>query len=420
MIKAEISSVEKGSIAEKLGIEAGDFLIGIDGNEICDVIEYENKIYKTNLKLEVEKKEGLEKKEYIINKEKFEPLGMEFSDVIFDKVKTCKNNCVFCFVSQLPKGMRHSVYIKDEDFRTSFMFGSYMTLSNMSDSDMERVISQQLSPLYVSVHATDAQVRESLLRNKEAGNILEKIKKLTEAGIELHTQAVLVPEINDGDILKKTVEDLAAFYPMVKSLSIVPVGLTKYNKNNIRLFKKEESQKICEYILLKGEEFKKKFGTNFVFIADEFIIKAGYNIPENSYYEKYEVLENGIGLVRILLDKARKIQKKKKKGKIINKTIACGESIYPFIKTIAEKDENISVIPIKNYFFGETVTVTGLITGSDLIQNLKERDLGDELYIDGIMLNDDNKFLDDLTLEDVEKELKKKIKVIYSIEEVFQ
>ncbi|MBI4649802.1 DUF512 domain-containing protein [Candidatus Desantisbacteria bacterium] len=418
MVNCEISEIVKDSIAEELGIDAGHFLISIDGKQIHDIIEYDHEISKEFLTLEILKPVENEVWEFKIEKDEFEDIGIKFTQNIFDNVKTCKNNCIFCFVNQMPRGMRKSVYIKDEDYRTSFLYGSYMTLSGIKDKEIDYIIRMKLSPLYISVHATDPSVRIKLLKNPDAGNILKNIQKLTGGGIQLHTQAVLVPGVNDGKILEKTVEDLADMFPYVQSLSIVPVGITKYNKTGLKPYNKDESIKICDYVLNKGKEFKKKSENTFVFIADEFLVKAGYDIPKTSYYENFEASENGVGLVRMLLDEANELKgcKLKYNG---NATLACGESIYPYLKKILKRFTSIKVFPIKNYFFGDTVTVTGLITGSDLIKNLKGKDMGDEIIINSIMLNDNKKFLDDYSIPEVSKVIGVKIRCIDNIKEIF-
>ena len=236
MIKAEIVYVAEYSIAEELGIEPGDCLLKINGKEIKDIVEYEHAIYVEELEIEIWKKSINEIWELELEKDEYEDLGMEFKEAVFDKVMTCKNNCLFCFVAQLPTNMRKNLYLKDEDFRMSYLYGSYMTLSNMSDEDFNRIVEEKLSPLYISVHATDSDVRKKLLSNEGAGNIIERLKKLIDNGIELHTQAVVIPGENDEEILDKTIEDLASLYPGVKSLTVVPVGLTKYHKKGLRLF----------------------------------------------------------------------------------------------------------------------------------------------------------------------------------------
>ena len=421
MIKAEIVYVAEYSIAEELGIEPGDCLLKINGKEIKDIVEYEHAIYVEEIEIEIWKKSINEIWELELEKDEYEDLGMEFKEAVFDKVMTCKNNCLFCFVAQLPTNMRKNLYLKDEDFRMSYLYGSYMTLSNMSDEDFNRIVEEKLSPLYISVHATDSDVRKKLLSNEGAGNIIERLKKLIDNGIELHTQAVVIPGENDEEILDKTIEDLASLYPGVKSLTVVPVGLTKYHKKGLRLFEKEECGKIVEKVLQKSEKFKNKFKTNFVFLADEFFVKGEKEIPQKEYYEEFEHIENGVGLVRLLLDEAARFKKKKKQAKSTKKkTIACGESAYKYLKEIFAEDENITVTPVKNHFFGESITVTGLITGSDLIKNFSGQDIGDELVINRVMLNDDMIFLDDFKIEDIEKALKTKVRVVEKIEEIYK
>jgi len=420
MIKAEISFVEEGSIAEELEIVPGDSLLKINGREITDIIEYEHSVYQEELVIEVWKKEINEIWELEIEKDEYEDLGIEFKDAVFDGVKTCRNNCLFCFVAQLPPKMRKNLYIKDEDYRMSFLFGSYMTLSNMSEKDFERIIKEKISPLYISVHATECSAREQLLRNRDAGRVMEKLKRLIDNGIELHTQAVIVPGKNDGAVMEKTVEELASLYPGVKSLTVVPVGLTKYHKNGLRLLNKDECNNIIDNVMDKSSLYKKKFKSNFVFLADEFFVKGEREIPKKEYYEDFEHLENGVGLLRLMLDEAEKLKKKKLKYKKEKCTIACGVSVAPYLKEVFKDDEKIEIFPIQNHFFGETITVTGLITGSDLIKNLKDYNIGSELIINRVMLNDDMIFLDDFTVEDISKALGVKIKVIEKLEEIYR
>ena len=258
------------------------------------------------------------------------------------------------------------------------------------------------------------------MKNCDAGKIMEKLKNLIDKGIEVHTQAVVVPGINDGAVLDKTIEDLASLYPGVKSLTVVPVGLTKYHRNGLRLFNKDECEDVVTNVLQKSREFKKKYKTNFVFLADEFFVKGEMDIPPKEYYEEFEHIENGVGLVRLLLDEAERFKKKKKVKKSKSCTIACGESAHRFLKDIFADEENITVTAVKNYFFGESITVTGLITGGDLIKNFNGKEIGEELIINRVMLNDDMKFLDDLTVKDIEKALKVKVKVVEKIDEIYK
>ncbi|OQY07673.1 MAG: hypothetical protein B6I28_05405 [Fusobacteriia bacterium 4572_132] len=418
MIKGEISKIKKDSIAEELGIEVGDGLLKIDGKIMHDMVEYEHAIYKEYLEVEILKTKENEIWELEIEKDEYEDLGLEFENPLFDGIKTCRNNCLFCFVSQLPRKMRKSLYIKDEDFRMSFLYGSYTTLSNMEEEDLQRIIREKLSPQYVSVHATDFNVRRNLLRNENIKDIIQQLEILTENGIEIYAQAVLMPGINDGKVLEKTIEDLAKFYPMVKGVTIVPIGLTKYHKNGLRLFKKEESKKVVKYVLEKGKEYNKKFGEEFCILSDEFFIQSEIDFPKKEYYGDYENLENGVGLVSLLLEEAKKIKKRNlsytKKG-----TIVCGISIYKYMKEIFKREENLKVIPIKNYFFGESITVTGLITGSDLLKNLEGVEIGEELILNKVMLNN-NVFLDDYTVEDISKKLEVNIKLVEKLEDIYK
>jgi len=384
-----IKSVKKNSIAKSLGLESGDFLLTVNDKEIIDYLDYKFEISDEYIELEILKKNG-QVEIYEIEKDENDDLGIVFEEELIDKPKRCQNKCIFCFMDQLPKKVRPTLVFKDDDYRLSFFTGNYVTLTNCSEEEIKRIIRYHLSPINISVHATDTKVRETMLNNKKAGNILKYIKMLRTGGIEINAQIVLCKGINDGEILEKTIKDLIEFNPL--SISIVPVGLTKYREGlfKLELFKKQDYRNVIAQI--------EKYQKNKVYLSDEFYLAGEVELPSYEYYDEFPQIENGVGLTREFLHNF-------KKQKIANKnvSIACGKLIYPIIKDCFP---DVKVYPITNYFFGENITVTGLITGSDLIKNLKGKDLGNKLYICDIMLKDDEEiFLDDLKIKDVEKEL---------------
>ncbi len=410
-----ISYVEPGSIGAELGLSPGDEIISINNQVVRDIIDYRFLTSEEYVELSVIK--GGVPEIFEIEKDVYDDLGLEFENVLFDKLKVCGANCIFCFERQLPKGMRKSLVLRDDDYRLSFLNGNFITLANLKESDIQRIIEQKLSPLYVSVHAVDEVLREKIIGRKFAP-FMETIKRLCDNGICLHTQVVACPGVNDGEKLIETIDTLGNLYPKVLSLAVVPVGLTKHRENlpKIEPYTKEEALEVLDIIESKQKVFKKKFETNFVWASDEFYIKAEKDIPSNEFYEDYSQLENGIGLVRdFLTDATDGIEllnktKFKKKKKL---TFITGKSFCPYFRSVLEKINNpkleIEVIPIYNDFFGRTVTVTGLMCGCDIVCQLKDRNLGDFLLIPEICLKDGYLFLDDMTVDDIERELNIKV-----------
>lgn len=428
MKKIPIKGIVANSIAEEMEIEAGDFLISINDTEIKDILDYKFQIFDEFIVVTIEKADG-EIWDLEIDKEENEDLGLIFEEQLIDKPRSCANKCIFCFMDQLPPKVRDTLVFKDDDFRLSFMTGNYVTLTNSGYKDLDRIIQYHLSPINISVHATDGEVRKMMLNNKMADKILDYIKYLTDRGIQVNGQIVLCPNINDGKVLDKTISDLAKFYPNLLSIAIVPVGLTKYRENLHKLttFDKKSAGVVIDQVENWQKKFKKELGTNLVFVADEFYVKAEREIPEYERYENFDQLEDGIGLLAyftrnfnrsLMRFKPRKIEKKV--------SIATGTSAYKFIREKADILENvfnglkINVYPIINNFFGPNITVTGLITGGDLIAQLKEKELGDYLVLDKKMLKDDEDiFLDDVRLETVKEELNTKIVLSPSLGEGF-
>lgn len=414
MKKIYIKDILPNSIAEEMEIEAGDYLLTINDTEIKDILDYKYQIFDEYIVVTIEKASG-EIWDLEIEKEENEDLGLVFEEQLIDKPRSCANKCIFCFMDQLPPKVRETLIFKDDDFRLSFMTGNYVTFTNSSYKDLDRIIKYHLSPINISVHATDPEVRKMMLNNKNAGIILDYIKYLTDSGIKVNAQIVLCPGINDGEILDKTISELSAFYPNLLSIAIVPVGLTKHREGLFELkgFTPESSSKLIDQVESWQAKFYDKYEDNLVFCADEFYVKANREVPDCTKYGNFEQLEDGIGLMSYFTMDFNKSLMKYNPRKI-EKTVsvATGKSAYKFIREKADILEQtfeglkINVYAIENLFFGPEITVTGLITGGDLIEGLKNKELGDYLVIDQKMLKEDaDIFLDNLSLEDVKKNL---------------
>ena len=419
-MKIKIKNIKPKSIAEELGIEVDDILLSVNNTKIKDILDYKFQISDEFVELEILKQNG-EIEEFEIEKEINEDLGIEFENELIDKPRNCANKCIFCFMDQLPKGVRDTLIFKDDDYRLSFFTGNYVTLTNMYEKELERIIQYRLSPINISVHATDTKTRKLMLNNKNAGKILKYIEILTNADLNINIQIDLCKNINDGEILEKTIKDLEKYMPNILSISIVPVGLSRHREGLFKLepFEKEDYIKVIKQIEPYQKKFKEKYGTTLLYLSDEFYIAGEVELPDYEHYEDFPQIENGVGLTREFINCFEEEYKKTKKIKLEKEktiSLACGKLIYKYTVEMCRKLEEkiegitINVIPIKNYFFGERITVTGLITGTDLIENLKNKDLGDALYISDIMLKDDtDMFLDDVVVRDLEKELNIKI-----------
>ncbi len=421
MKKHLIKSIKPESIAEELNIKPGWYLTLVNDTEIKDILDYKYQMFDEYVVITIEDNNG-EEWDYEIEKDENEDIGLEFSEELMDSPRSCANKCIFCFMDQLPPDVRETLIFKDDDFRLSFMTGNYVTLTNSGYRDLERIVEYHLSPINISVHATNPAVRCMMLNNKNAGKIMDYIKYLTDNDIYINAQIVLCPGINDGKILDKTIEDLSNFYPYVECIAIVPVGLSKYREGLYKL--KPFNKKLANMAINQVEKWQKKFMDKYnhhiVYIADEVYIKAGREFPAYDFYEDFPQLEDGIGMVAKM---RHEFDKKylRMKEKSLNKTIsvATGLAAYDFIRRLSDKLEikfkglKINVFPIKNTFFGPKITVSGLITGGDLINQLKDKELGEALIINYSCLKDDeNKFLDDVTLSEVKKALKVKIRVV--------
>ncbi|MDD2586323.1 MAG: DUF512 domain-containing protein [Syntrophomonadaceae bacterium] len=416
----QVKDVLENSIAEEMGIAAGDILLTIDGKEINDILDYQFVSQDDYIELEIEKPDG-ELWSVKIERDYDEEIGLIFDGVVFDKLRRCKNRCLFCFVDQLPRNMRKTLYIKDDDYRYSFLFGNFITLTNLTEKDWQKITSMRLSPLYVSVHAMRPELRAKLLNNPQARNIKEDLLRLKNAGIELHTQVVLCPGINDGEMLVETINELGALYPSVQSIGIVPVGLTGHRGRlpELHPFNSAAAADVIHLIESYQEQFRRKYGRGIVYVADEFYIKAGIEIPGAEYYDDYCQIENGIGLSRVLLDEFVGIEKSLPL-KVENREvyIITGISGAPVLNIIAGRLNEINglsvqVIPVKNQFFGGGVTVTGLLTGCDIIRELGEKYKGKTVIIPEVLLQQGTRMLlDDVHINDIKDKSKADIRIV--------
>lgn len=413
-----IESVEKGSPAYKAGIKSGDTLVSIDGNEIVDVLDY--RFYQDNERLTVEFIDSSDKvKTAKIKKDEYEELGLEFETYLMDKKHSCRNKCVFCFIDQLPKGLRESLYFKDDDSRLSFLFGNYITLTNITEHEVERIIKMHISPINISVHTTNPELRVKMMANKNAGKVLQIIDRFNSAGIKLNCQLVLCPGFNDGEELERTLSDLSRL-ENAECIAAVPVGLTAYREGlaEIEPFNKKTAGAVLRIIDKYGDICLKKYGQRRIYGADEFYLLAGREIPEADYYGDFLQLENGVGLWSLLrseaLDALEECDYKLKGERSLS--LATGEAAYPLIKMIADKctEKNpllrARVFPIKNNFFGGKINVSGLVTATDIEAQLKNEDLGEELLIPSVMLRaEGDMFLDSVTVDELSERLGVKI-----------
>lgn len=409
----KIFDVTTGSHADKAGIKKGETLLSINSNEIVDVLDY--RFYQVNRKLTLEvEDENKNVRTIEMTKGEYEEIGLEFETYLMDKQHSCRNKCIFCFIDQLPKGMRESLYFKDDDSRLSFLFGNYITLTNITEHEIDRIIKMHISPINVSVHTTNPELRCKMMNNRFAGDTLKYLKRFADAGITLNCQIVSCPGINDGDELVRTLTDLENLG--VNMTAIVPVGLTRYRENLYPLvpYNKETAGQTIDIIEKMGDECVKKHGRRIFFPGDEFYLLAEREIPSPEFYEDFSALEDGIGMIAYLTDDVGwKLEELDADESLCHKvTIACGEGVFPYMKRIMsminEKFPNITINTraIKNNFFGGGVNVSGLVTGGDLIDQLRGDELGDRLIITSSMLRFENDlFLDDVSTDDVEREL---------------
>jgi putative radical SAM enzyme (TIGR03279 family) len=416
-MKSKIVKISPKSLAEEIGLEIGDRLISINETEIKDIIDYKFLMADENIVVEIEKVSG-EVWQIEVEKDYEEDLGVEFENSILDNARSCSNNCLFCFVDQLPKGMRSTLYFKDDDSRLSFLQGNFVTLTNMKDEDIDRIIRYRISPINVSVHTTNPELRVKMLNNRFAGNINERLVKLAKAHIDINCQIVLCPGINNGDELISTTKDLFKLYPSIKNVAVVPVGATKFREGlyDITLFNKESSAKEIKELSSLQEKYIKEVGSPFVRLSDEFYVLSQMEVPDRNFYGSFDQLEDGIGMIRIFRDNIAASIDKLNKSKSGSFTIVTGFSAFNEIikasNKIMEQNNkiNVDVAKINNNFFGKTITVAGLLTAKDIIDQTKELNLGEYVLIPQNMLRGGEEiFLDDITIKDLEKTLNRKI-----------
>ena len=418
-----ISSVAPGSIAQEMGIEPGDRLLEVNGKSPEDVFDYRYLMNEEEILVLIRKANG-EEWELEIEKEYEDDLGIEFENGLMDDYRSCRNKCIFCFIDQLPKGMRSTLYFKDDDSRLSFLQGNYLTLTNMSEHDIDRIIQYKLSPINISFQTMNPELRCKMLHNRFAGEIFDKVKRLKEAGIIMNGQIVLCRGVNDGAELERSIRELTAYMPQLESVSVVPVGLTRYRDGLYPLepFTKEDACEVLDLIHSWQEKLYKEWGNHFIHAGDEWYILAERPIPEEKTYDGYLQLENGVGMVRLLEEEvAQTLAGMTGDDRKIHRTIATGELAAPFLRkhvdAVQKKYPNvdIQVLAIKNEFFGGKITVAGLITGTDLISQLKGKDLGDRLLLTNHMLKSGEPvFLDDVTVDDVQNALQIKVSIVES------
>lgn len=409
-----IASLDHRSPAERSGVRPGEKLLAINGHQIVDVLDYRFFGYDKNPELELADENG-ERRLVRVHKPEGEDLGLNFDTYLMDKARSCANNCIFCFVDQMPPGMRETLYFKDDDARLSFLMGNYITLTNLSPREIQRIMDLRISPINVSVHTTDPELRARMLCHKKAGDSIAVMRRFAQAGITMNCQIVACPGINDGPALERTLTELAEMAPAVSSVAIVPVGLTKFREGlyPLKPYTAEQAGAVIDLVEAFGHQQMEKSGSTFAWCSDEFYLLAGRKLPEKGYYEDMNQLENGVGMLRLLTSQAELALEDVPQGLAPRPcTIATGAAAAPFIRDVLEKTQRAcptlkgEVRPIRNDFFGETITVSGLVTGGDIIAQLKGTAQGERILIPSNMLRAGERvFLDDVTVEQVEQAL---------------
>ena len=413
-----ITAVQDGSLAQKKRISAGDCLVSVNGNAVRDVLDYRFYLNDEKLRLVLKGADGKSRVVTVI-KDEFEDIGLEFETYLMDKQQHCKNKCIFCFIDQLPKGLRESLYFKDDDSRLSFLFGNYITLTNMSDEDIDRIIKMHISPVNISVQTMNPDLRVKMMLNPHAGESLRFIDKLAEGGILLNTQLVLCPGINDGKELEFSLQKLGELYPEVQSIAAVPVGLSDHREGlyPLEAYTPETAGEVIDIIDRFNAEFEKKHGEIIAYAADEFYLKAGRKIPDADYYNGFPQLENGVGMWALLesefIQALDECETKEKNRRV---TVVTGQAAYPLIRSLADKAEDkingldVNVVEAKNKLLGKMITVSGLLCGKDIADALEGVDLGEELLIPpNCLRSEGDMFLDDMTVEELSQKLGVKV-----------
>lgn len=431
---AKISKVLPGSLASEIGFEVGDAIISINGATLRDLIDYQFLCADEILTLEAQDAKGTIHK-IEIEKDYDEDLGLEFESALFDGLIQCNNRCPFCFIDQQPPGKRETLYLKDDDYRLSFLYGSYLTLTNLSSKEWDRIEKMRLSPLYVSVHATEAEIRTRLLKNPRAAQIKEQFKWFQDRDLQIHAQVVLCPGINDGIHLETTLLDLASFHqgeiPAVATVAVVPVGLTRFRPQEDELMpvSREKAAEVIAQVQALQKKFRQRFGTNFAWLADEWFLIAQQELPPESHYEDYPQIGNGVGSIRQFLKQFQQTAKKllpKKLKKPRRFTWVVGNAVEkafePLVTQLNQvKGLEVNLAPLNSQYWGQEITVTGLLTGEDIIKGLQGKDLGDGILLPTLMLkHDETKFLDDMSLEEVSQQLNSEIYAVSNIEDLLK
>ncbi len=421
-----ITHVQPGSIAERAGLRPGDIMHRIAGEPVIDQIDYQALTASASFTMDIVTSEGTAKTIHIRKKD-WEPLGITLDQSIVSAPRPCTNHCIFCFIDQMPPNMRRTLYVKDDDWRLSLMMGNYITMTNISDQEFDRIIRRRVSPLYISVHATDPDVRIAMMRNPRAGQIMERLRLLKDAGLHFHCQVVLCPGWNDGEILQKTLRDLASLHPCAVSAALVPIGLTRFREGLpcIKPYTRDSAKEILDQAMVWQDMFLKELGTRFVFPADEFYCLAGQDLPEDEAYEDYPQLENGVGMLRMFETDLRfaaeddPVEETEERHLVI----ACGTSVARIMQQwcdeLQPRGTHVQVKPIVNRFFGESVTVTGLITGGDLIDQLKDVSCDAICICRNMIRNEGDLFLDDVSVDTVRSRLPAPLKIVENTGEAF-
>ena len=420
----KISSVEPSSPAAKVGLRAGDILISINGQNINDVLDY--RFYLTEKRVTLKLHRGPELFDVSIKKGEYDDIGLGFDTYLMDKKHSCRNKCIFCFIDQLPRGMRDTLYFKDDDSRLSFLLGNYITLTNLSNADVDRIIEMKTSPINISVHTTNPELRIQMMKNKRAGEVLSYMRRFADAGISLNCQIVLCKGVNDGAELRRTMRDLVSYLPSLNGVAIVPAGLTDHRDGLYKLepYTPDEAAEIIDMVDEFAAECLEKYGSRLFFCADELYLKAGRELPDDEYYEGYSQLEDGVGMIRSMqteFDDEFEYISDYDLAKPRSLSIATGYAAYDFILSLVERLKAVSpsldckVYKIRNDFFGHNITVAGLVTGQDITAQLEGKPLGERLLIPSVMLRHErDRFLDDLTTDELSKRLGVKLVTVES------
>ncbi|NLS78361.1 MAG: DUF512 domain-containing protein [Chloroflexi bacterium] len=419
-----VESVALDGIAEEIGIRPGDRIVSINGHVLRDVIDFQ--FYGADEGLTIATLRDQREIVYEVERDLDEELGIEFAAPTFDGIRRCRCHCSFCFVHQMPPGLRPTLYLRDDDYRYSFLFGNFITLANLDEQDWARLAEQRISPLYVSVHATDPALRASLMGTPQASDVVGQLRRLGELGIEVHTQIVLVPGINDGEALSRTLADLAGLYPTVQSIALVPVGLTRYHREGLRTMAAQDCADLAQAIAPYQASFRASLGIDLVYLADEIYLQANLPIPPAERYDEFAHLENGVGLVRLLLDEWDELRPQvsaaqPSSGRV---SVVCGALIAPVLGRILGELAGLTgldyhLVPVINQFFGPGVTVSGLLTGQDVVAELRRQGIGDRVVLPRIMFDSQGaRTLDDLTVEGLQHELGVRVDLASSLNEL--